>query len=54
MVNGQRITETFYLEYGKSAEINLYGQKNRIYIAPELRQHVRVNNRGVSNEVVDR
>lgn len=54
MINFQNQTKTFYLEYGKVAEVNLYGQNNKVYISPQLSNRVRVTQHGQNNEVIIR
>lgn len=54
VINAQRLTKTIYLEYGKTAEVNLWGQNNKVYISSEIRDRVRINDHGESNEVIIR
>lgn len=47
-------TKTFYLEYGKAAEVTLYGQANKVYISPKISNRVKVTQHGQNNEIIIR
>jgi hypothetical protein len=52
IVNGDHVVKTLYLELGKTAVVNLWGQNIKLFISSQISDRVKVNDRGVSNEVI--
>ena len=52
VVNGDHVVKTFYLEFGKTAVVNLWGKNIKLYISSQISDRVKVNDRGESNEVI--
>ena len=52
IVNGDHVVKTFYLEDGRTAEVNLWGQNIKLYISQQISDRVKVNDRGKSNNVI--
>ena len=52
VVNGDHVVKTFYLDFAKTALVNLWGKNIKLYISPQISDRVKVNDRGESNEVI--